>query len=116
MNTEDLKKYLQQKAVELKSDFNDVPEWVINASVDFFNKGEESDIKKYTDNIVHYTCQDSDEDDKAIVEFLLEADDDVLDESAHGFEFHKDGKVIEIIMWEPLEHYTLRQLADAIGM
>jgi hypothetical protein len=113
--TEDLKKYLQQKAVELKSDFNDVPEWVINASAEFFNQGKSS-MDKYLENIVHYTCQDSDEDDKAIVEFLLEADDDVLDEPAHGFEFHKDGKVIEIIVWEPIEHYTLRQLSEAIGM
>lgn len=35
--TDELKKFLKAKAKELKSDFNDVPEWVINASAEFFD-------------------------------------------------------------------------------
>lgn len=115
MKTIDLKKALQKKAKELKSDFNDVPEWVIKASVDFFNNQKEEN--QYVERIGNFISSSTQEEDAAIVKFLQEADEETLDQSAHGCEFH-DGKgnVVEISMWEPLEHFTLRQLAEAIGL
>lgn len=115
MKTPELKKFLKQRAKEMKSDFNDVPEWVIKASVEFFNKKQEDE--QYVNRIGNFISSSEVEEDRAIVKFLQEADEDVLSEFAHGFEFH-DGKgnVIEISMWEPLEHFTLRQLAEAIGL
>lgn len=68
------------------------------------------------------TCDDNaskignDERDKAIVEFLRNADENTLNEMAHGFEFTHEGRTIEIIMWENCDHFTLRSLAKYIGV
>jgi hypothetical protein len=58
----------------------------------------------------------SDGDPKAIIAYLRSANEDTLDEMAHGHEFEHEGKMEEIVMWQPLEHFTLRQLAESIGL
>lgn len=64
------------------------------------------------------TCpNDGVQNNEEIIEFLRNADFETLEEQAHGFEFKdKDGKLVEIIMWENCDHWTLRSLYRHIGI
>ena len=105
----ELTAFLKNRAKQLKSDFNDVPEWIIDATVEFMS------AQKIIDSLLQSTSGDVD-DAEVIIDFLRKANEKTLDEQAHGFEFEHNGKIIEIIMWQPLEDFTLRQLAEHIGL
>lgn len=60
-------------------------------------------------------CNTEPKEQKAILKFLNSDQSERLNESAHGLEFN-DGKgnVFEIIMWQPVEYWTLSQLIDHV--
>ena len=55
------------------------------------------------------------EDIDAVVEYLENVPDDKLNESAHGFEFEHNGRTVEIIMWQPVENWTIGQLNEHLN-
>lgn len=114
-----LKKHLKTEAKRLNSDFNDVPDWVIASAVKFFNdRIPKPDPEQKTLEILNNSISNDEHgDDKHILEFLRNADEEVLNENAHGYEFEAyPGCNIEISMWQPIEHWTLRMLKDHIGL
>lgn len=113
----ELKKHLKAEAKRLDSDWEDVPEWVIDSAVKFFNEKVFDPEKEMLEILNNSISNDEFGDDKAILEFLRDADDNVLDQNAHGYEFEPfEGALIEITMWQPLEHFTLRMLKEHIGL
>ena len=67
-------------------------------------------------NISEVISNTSEGDDDAILSFLCNAKEETLNEMANGYEFEHKGEIIEIIMWQPVEHWTLRQLAQHVGI
>ena len=113
----ELKKFIKAEAKRLNSDMEDVPQWVLASAVRFFNEKVNDPEKKILEMLSHAISNDEFGDDKHIVEFLRNADEKTLDKQAHGYEFEAyAGCNVEIIMWEPLEHYTLRMLYEHIGL
>lgn len=77
----------------------------------------ESEEKRLINNLSNcISNNDGIETDRAIIEFLRNADEDTLDEMAHGYEFELGGNKYEIIMWQPLEHFSLRELSEQIDL
>jgi hypothetical protein len=75
---------------------------------------EESELLKALNDSI---SNDEHGDDKEILNFLRNATEEQLDEQAHGYEFEVfPGETIEIIMWQPFDHFTLRMLAEHIGL
>lgn len=114
----ELKKFMKAEAKRLNSDFEDVPQWVLASAVRLFNEKTaelpEQEILQALNNSI---SNDEFGDDKHILNFLRNADEKTLDEMAHGYEFEPfKGALIEIVMWQPLESFTLRQLASHIGL
>lgn len=114
----ELKKFLKAEAKRLQSDWEDVPEWMIDSAVKFFNAKVNDPEKQIIRRLQEVTCpNDGEQNNEEIIEFLREANENTLDEQAHGFEFKdKTGKTIEIIMWENCDHFTLRNLYEHIGI
>lgn len=90
--------------------------WVNASGISVDSVEEVSEDKEILNLLNGAISNDEDGDDVAIIEFLRGADEDTLDEFAHGHEFEHNGKTIEISMWEPLDHFTLRQLSDHVGL
>lgn len=110
----ELTKFLKKKAKELRSDWNDVPAWVIKAAAEFIdakNNPEDQVLAR----LGEVTSSDHEyEDDKAIVEFLRSKKYNP-DAMANGYEIEVfKGYKIEITMWEACENWTLGQLAKHV--
>lgn len=116
ITVKELKKFIKAEAKRLNSDMEDVPQWVLVSAVKFFNDKIDPE-QEMLDILNNSISNDEYGDDKLILEFLRNADEKTLDENAHGYEFEAyAGCNIEIIMWQPLEYFTLRQLASHIGL
>jgi len=117
----ELKKFIKSEAKRLNSDLEDVPQWVLASAVKFFNdRIPKPDPEQGMLEILRNSISNDDlelGDDKHIIEFLRNADEAVLEEDAHGYEFEAyPGCNIEISMWQPIEHWNLRMLKEHIGL
>lgn len=92
--------------------------WVNQSGISVDSIQEVDPDESIINSLREITCpNDGKESNKEIIEFLRGADEKTLDEQAHGFEFKdKNGNVIEIIMWENCDHFSLRTLAEHIGV
>lgn len=110
----ELTKFLKKKAKELQSDWNDVPLWVIKAAAEFMETKQQE-----PETLLGEVISGSDleyEDSQEIVKFLQAKEYDP-NTPAQGYEIEVfKGYTIEIVMWEPLKHYTLGMLAKHIGV
>ncbi len=98
--------FLRSKAKELKSDFNDVPQWVIEASNEFIEKSQPSARDKAIELAGHYLC---------------EPDDMTIEEAIEAIANHPDQRdmidnVEGVIVWEKVEYaFTCEDFLNEIG-
>ena len=105
-NQSPLEVFLRSKAKELKSDFNDVPAWVIEASNEFIEKSKPSAKDKAIESASHYLC-DSDE---LTIEEQIEAI------ANHEDQYDMIDNVEGVIVWEKVEwSFTCDSFLDQIG-
>lgn len=116
----ELQRFIKAKGKEYRTDMNDVPAWVIIACAEFIDSKNAQIPEKKILQTLRNSISGSDleyEDDKAIVEFLRNANEKTLDKMADGYKIELfKGYKIEISMWQPLEHFTLRMLKEHIGL
>lgn len=104
-NQSPLEVFLRSKAKELKSDFNDVPQWVIDASNDFIEKSKPSAKEKAIELASHY-LSDGDLSTEEMIEAIAEHEDqsDMID--------NVDG----VVVWEKVEYsFTCEDFLNEIG-
>ena len=105
-NQSPLEVFLRSKAKELKSDFNDVPKWVIEASNEFIEKSKPSAKDKAIEAAGHYLC---------------DSDEMTIEEQIEAIANHEDqsdmiDNVEGVIVWEKVEwSFTCDSFLDQIG-
>lgn len=110
----DLTQYLKNKAKELKSDWNDVPAWVIDASVEFFKQTKKT--KTIEEALGEYLCED-DEHFPEIIKALKDALTNNPDQLVDFIPFKKGKQKSTITMWEPVEStFTVKNFCELVGI
>lgn len=100
-----LEVFLRSKAKDLKSDFNDVPQWVINAANEFIEKSKPSAEDKAIELASHY-LSDGDLSTKEMIEAIANHEDqsDFID------------NVEGVVVWEKVENsFTCEDFLSEIG-
>ena len=101
-----LKEFLQAKAVELKSDWNDVPEWVITACEEYLDQSKPSAKEAAIDSAEYY-LSDSDE---------LTTEEQIEAIAAHENPEDYIDNVEGVVVWEKLEYqFTCSKFLSMIG-
>lgn len=110
----ELTKFLKDKAKELNSDWNDVPQWVIDASVEFFNQVKNK--KTVEAALGEYICED-DEHFPEIIKALKKALKDNPDQLVDFIRFKNGKQTPTITMWEPVEStFTVKVFCELVGI
>lgn len=100
-----LEVFLRKKAKTLKSDFNDVPQWVIDASNEFIEQSKPSEEENAIELASHY-LSDGELSIKEMVEAIANHEDqsDMIDD------------VEGVVVWEKVEWtFTCEQFLEEIG-
>lgn len=104
-NQSPLEAFLRTKAKELKSDFTDVPQWVIEATNEFFEKSKPSAEDKAIELASHYLC-DGELSTREMIEAIANHEDqsDMID------------NVEGVVVWEKVEYsFTCEDFLSEIG-
>lgn len=102
-----LEVYLRKRAKELKSDWNDVPMWIIEEANKFFEASKPTKRQEIIERASHYLsgCS-SDEEIATMVDLIAKNEDEneIID--------YIEG----VIVWEKVEYsFTCEQFLDEIG-
>jgi hypothetical protein len=103
-----LEQFLKKRSKELKSNWNDVPKWVIKAANEYIEQHvpkEPTAREKAIDLAAHYLC-DGDLTTEQMVEAIANhEDEDQLIDNVDG-----------VIVWQKVEYqFTCEQFLDEIG-
>jgi molybdopterin converting factor small subunit len=113
----ELKKFLKTEAKKLQSDWNDVPKWVIDSSVRFFN---EKSVESIEDKLGEYVSEDSEHYPKiikALKKALKKNPDMMADEVEFDAGNDNEVRMETLTMWQPLEFtLTVKQLCETLGI
>ena len=104
-NQTPLEAFLRSKAKQLKSDFNDVPKWVIDASNEFIEQSKLSERDIMIERASHYLC-DGDLTTEEMVDAIANHEDqyDMID------------NVEGVKVWEKVEYsFTCDDFLQEIG-
>jgi len=104
------------KAESLEEALSQELGWVNQSGISLESVVKDHPDKDILKRLADAISNDDEGADEAIVAFLRRASGKTLHKNAHGFVFKHKGKPYEIIMWQPLEHYTLQMLAEYIGL
>ena len=98
--------YLRKKAKEFKSDWEDVPMWVIDEANKFIEASKPSETERQVSEAEHYLCDDDDMTTLQMIEAIANHEDqnDLID------------NVEGVVVWEKVEYsITCRDFLEMIG-
>lgn len=102
----EIEKFLRKKAKELKSDWNDVPTWVIDACNEFITKSQPSDNDKMIDKAAEYLVPDNNISVEEMVQNIID----------HRYPHEFIDEVNDVTVWDKVEmEFTCKQFLELIG-
>lgn len=115
----ELTKYLKAKAQALKSDWNDVPEWVIDASVEFFKQHKDKPLNKQKQITKHFDAYLAGGEDLSYTKIhaaLKNALKEKPDYMVESITVRHKGEDVHICLIEDLEYTTVKRFCEMCGI